>query len=144
MKLSEKGRELLVELEGKRNHSYQDVAGLKTIGVGHLIKPGEDMEYLTDEQVDELLTHDLSLFEGVVNTLVDVSIDQCQFDALVIFAFNVGLKAFSGSTLLKVLNHGDYDNVPDQLMRWNKAGGKIVAGLTHRRDKEIELWKGNV
>lgn len=144
MKLSEKGRELLIELEGKRNHAYQDVAGLKTIGVGHLIKPGEDMEYLTDEQVDELLTHDLNLFESVVNTLVDVSIDQCQFDALVIFAFNVGLKAFSGSTLLKVLNHGDYENVPDQLMRWNKAGGKIVAGLTNRRDKEIKMWNGDV
>lgn len=142
MKLSGKGRALLIELEGKRNHVYEDVAGLNTIGVGHLLKPGESMTYLIDEQVGHLLSDDLEIFEKSVNALVKSPIYQCQFDALVIFAFNVGIGAFSSSTLLKVLNHGDYENVPDQLMRWNKAGGKVVAGLTNRRKAEIKLWEG--
>lgn len=142
MKLSEKGRALLIQLEGKRNHVYEDVAGLKTIGVGHLLKPGESMTVLTDEQVDELLTKDLDRFERVVSMRVYVPMNQQQFDALVIFAFNVGAVAFLKSTLLNVLNHGDYENVPDQLMRWNKAGGKVVAGLTNRRQAEVKLWEG--
>lgn len=142
MKLSEKGRALLIELEGKSNHVYEDVAGLKTIGVGHLLRYGEHMTYLNDQQIDNLLSDDLAIFEKSINTLVRVPVDQDQFDALVIFAFNVGIGAFSGSTLLKVLNHGDYENVPDQLMRWNKDGGKVIAGLTNRRKAEIQLWEG--
>ena len=142
MKLSDKGRALLILLEGKRNHVYEDVAGLQTIGVGHLLKPGEDMAYLTDEQVDDLLDDDLNKFEWAVTVKVHVPLIQHQFDALVIFAFNVGVAAFATSTLLKRLNAGDYESVADQLMRWNKSGGKVVAGLTNRRKKEIELWEG--
>jgi lysozyme len=142
MKLSEKGRALLIELEGKRNHIYEDVAGLKTIGVGHLLKPGEDMTDLTDEQVDELLTKDLEIFERLVFGAVIAKINQAQFDALVIFAFNVGAGAFLKSTLRQVINRSEFDQVPYQLMRWNKAGGKVVAGLTNRRKAEIKLWEG--
>ncbi|MBP9869897.1 MAG: lysozyme [Nitrosomonas sp.] len=142
MKLSDKGRALLIELEGKRNHAYQDVVGLRTIGVGHLIKPGEDMAYLTDEQVDELLTKDLLDFEVAVDVCVDVKLNQNEFDALVIFAFNVGKEAFRKSTLRQVINRSEFAEVPKQLMRWNKSGGKVVAGLTNRRKKEIEIWEG--
>lgn len=142
MKLSEKGRALLIELEGKRNHVYEDVAGLKTIGVGHLLKPGEDTGPLSDEEIFDLLEADLLPFERRISRDVIVILDQCQFDALVIFAFNVGINAFKNSTLLKVLNHGDYENVPDQLMRWNKSGGKVVAGLTNRRKAEVDMWRG--
>jgi len=142
MKLSEKGRALLIKLEGKRNHVYEDVAGLKTIGVGHLLKPGETMEYLTDAEIDKLLTNDLQTFERTINERVTVPLTQDQFDALVIFMFNIGWPAFLRSTLFKVLNHGDYENVPDQLMRWNKAGGKVVAGLTNRRKAEVDMWNG--
>jgi GH24 family phage-related lysozyme (muramidase) len=142
MKLSDKGRALLIELEGKRNHVYEDVAGLKTIGVGHLLKPGEDITYLTDEQVEELLTKDIAQFELAVNRFVNVKLNQNEFDSLVIFVFNVGIDAFYKSTLLKLINLSEFVGVPDQLMRWNKAGGKVVAGLTNRRKKEIKLWEG--
>lgn len=144
MKLSEKGRALLIELEGKRNHVYEDVAGLKTIGVGHLLKPWESMTELSDKEIDDLLTQDLGRFEKAVKTFVHVDINQSQFDALVIFAFNVGEAAFLKSTLLKDLNSGFYDHVPYQLMRWNKAGGKVVAGLTNRRKAEVDMWNGVV
>jgi lysozyme len=142
MKLSEKGRALLIELEGKRNHVYEDVAGLKTIGVGHLLKPGETMTELTDLEVDELLIKDIAQFELAVNRFVRTKLTQNEFDTLVIFTFNVGIDAFCKSTLLKVLNRSEFAEVPNQIMRWNKAGGKVVAGLTNRRKKEIELWKG--
>ena len=142
MRLSHKGRALLTQMEGKSNHVYEDVAGFKTIGIGHLLKLGETMTYLTDEQIDDLLDDDLSKFELAVTIGVHVPLTQHQFDALVIFAFNVGVTAFSTSTLVKKLNAGDYNSVPSQLMRWNKAGGKVVSGLTNRRKKEIELWEG--
>jgi len=142
MKLSDKGRALLIQLEGKRNHVYEDVAGLKTIGVGHLLKPGEDMAYLTDEQVEELMTKDIAQFELAVNRFVRVKLAQNEFDALVIFVFNVGIDAFCKSTLLKLINRSEFAEVSKQLMRWNKSGGKVVAGLTNRRKAEIKLWEG--
>jgi lysozyme len=66
---------------------------------------------------------------------------QNQFDALVSFAFNVGVAAFLESTLLRLLNGKAYDMVPDQLKRWSRDNGHIVPGLTHRRQKEIDLWR---
>ena len=142
MKLSDKGRALLVELEGKRNHVYEDVAGLKTIGVGHLLKPGETWSYLTDDHIDDLLDKDLLEFEAAVDVCIDVPLDQHEFDALVIFAFNIGVNAFRKSTLRQVINRSEFAEVPRQLMRWNKAGGKVIAGLTNRRKAEIKLWEG--
>lgn len=142
MKLSEKGRALLIELEGKRNHVYEDVAGLKTIGVGHLLKLGETMTEITDDQINDLLSSDLVRFERTVNNAVKVELNQSRFDALVIFVFNIGVFAFLKSTLLKNLNRSQYDNIPAQIMRWNKAGGKVSEGLTNRRKAEIKLWEG--
>jgi len=142
MKLSEKGRALLIKLEGKRNHVYEDVAGLKTIGVGHLLKPGETFTELTDDEVDALLIKDVEEYEMAVNKIVTVALTQCQFDALVIFAFNVGIGAFSRSTLLKNINDYEKYRVPDQLMRWNRVGGKVVEGLTNRRKAEVDMWNG--
>jgi len=95
---------------------------------------------LTDQQVLDLLSQDVNPAAAAVTTRVTVTLSQNQFDALVSFTFNVGIGAFSGSTLLKVLNQGQYNQVPDQLLRWNKAGGKVVPGLTNRRQNEIKLW----
>ena len=95
---------------------------------------------LTEQQCWDLLEQDLSCFERAVNKEVKVPLTQNQFDALTSFAFNVGITNFWESTLLRLLNKGEYEKVPDQLKRWNKAGGKVVAGLINRRDKEIALW----
>lgn len=79
-------------------------------------------------------------FVNTVNTSVTVPLSQNQFDALVSFAFNVGATAFQGSTLLSVLNQGNYDDVPSQMLRWNRAGGRVLRGLTRRRTAEGELF----
>lgn len=154
MQMSTNGRELLSQWEGFEEKVYKDSAGLDTIGVGHLItKPeknagaitinGTAVAYangLTKQQVLDLLGQDLDRFEKAVNDNVKVSLSQNQFDALVSFSFNVGGGNFRSSTLLRLLNEGKYDEVPAQLRRWNKAGGKVVQGLVNRRENEIKLW----
>ncbi len=155
MKMSANGKKLLSQWEGLRNKVYKDVAGLPTIGVGHLLTKeeinsgkitidGEPVEYdagLDDEQVIALLSQDLNRFEQAVSEGVHVPLNQNQFDALVAFTFNIGVGAFEKSTLLKELNQGRYDEVPEQMRRWVKAGGKTVAGLVNRRENEITLWE---
>lgn len=154
MKMSDNGRALLTEWEGKETHVYRDSAGMPTIGVGHLLTKDEitsgkilidgvPVKYangLTGQQIDKLIEQDLSWAESAVNTYIDVELNQNQFDALVSFTFNTGKQAFYSSTLRRVLNQGRYDLVPEQLARWNRAGGKVIQGLVKRRNHEIELF----
>lgn len=158
MQMSEHGLELIKQWEGFKPDVYKDSAGLPTIGVGHLITKSEQttgeivigglpVQYangLTGQQVLDLLSQDVQPAEQAVNNGVKVALDQNQFDALVSFTFNVGVGAFTSSTLLKVLNQSQYDGVPDQLRRWNKAGGKVVQGLVNRRENEVKLWNGQI
>ncbi len=158
MQMSEQALELLKQWEGFETKVYNDSAGLPTIGVGHLITASEQtsgaivitglsVQYadgLTDQQVVDLLGQDVQPAEQAVNGGVQVALAQNQFDALVSFTFNVGAGAFNDSTLLKVLNQGHYDQVPDQLRRWNKAGGQVVQGLVTRRENEVKLWSGQI
>lgn len=159
MRLSEKGKKLLAEWEGFKTEIYKDSAGLETIGIGHLLTQSELTLYevelddgsranfhdgLTEDQVISLLALDMRRFERAVTDAVASDLVQDQFDALVIFAFNIGVSAFRGSTLLKVLNQGRLIDVPNELRKWNKAGGKVVQGLINRREKEIVLWNGTI
>lgn len=148
------GKNLFKEWEGLKTEAYADSGGALTIGIGHLLTRSEltsgkiviggaAVEYrngLSEAQCWQLLDQDLDSAEKAVNEAVLVPLNQNQFDALVSFAFNVGNGAFKGSTLLKVLNQGLYDQVPAQLGRWNKIHGQVVKGLTNRRNKEIALW----
>jgi lysozyme len=152
--MSDNGKRLLAQWEGIRLEVYNDVAGVPTIGVGHKLTPQElssgllqignnavaYADGITQQQAMDLLGQDLVPYEKAVNSFVMVPLNQNQFDALVSFAFNVGLSAFHGSTLLKVLNQGGYDQVPAQLLRWTHADGEVVPGLVTRRKNEIELW----
>ena len=141
MNISPNGLKFLMEAEGCVLKIYKDSAGYPTIGTGHLIRKGEDFSAgLTTEQAQDLLQKDLVRFEAVVNEKVTVALTQNQYDALVSFAFNVGDGAFRSSTLLKRLNAGDYTAVPDQLMKWTKAGGRVNDGLITRRRNEAKLW----
>ena len=148
-----------MEWEGFKAEIYKDSAGLKTIGVGHLLTQDELSLYevelddgsrvsfhdgLTEGQVFLLLARDVQRFEKAVTDAVTSDLAQDQFDAIVIFAFNVGISAFRGSTLLRVLNQGRLGDVPNELRKWNKAGGKVVQGLINRREKEIALWSGTL
>lgn len=154
MKMSAHGLNLLEQWEGFKLKVYKDSAGLPTIGVGHLLTKSEltsgkivikgvTVKYangLTNQQVIDLLAQDVAPVGQVVTKAVTVPLTQNQFDALVSFAFNVGNAAFSGSTLLKVLNQKQYKEVPEQLLRWTRSGGKVVPGLVNRRENEIKLW----
>lgn len=154
MKMSKKGLDKLAEWEGVKTEVYKDSAGLPTIGVGHLLTKdelrsgkinilGRNVKYgdgLTEDQVEALFQQDIVSRETAVDKLVRVPLSQNQFDALVSFVFNVGRQAFQNSTLLKVLNDGRYQDVPDQLERWIYSGGKKVDGLVNRRRNEISLW----
>lgn len=119
---------------------YKDAAGLPTIGYGHLIKsttPDYAREGpITKEQATELLRADAEIAASEVRKRVTVKLTQPQFDALVSFTFNVGNGAFRKSTLLKRLNAENYADVPTQLMRWVKAGGRTLRGLQNRRRAE--------
>ena len=154
MQMSTHGLELLEQWEGFKPNVYKDSAGLPTIGVGHLLTKSElssgkiainglPVQYsngLTDQQVLDLLSQDVKPAEQAVTNNVKVPLNQNQFDALVSFTFNVGVGAFTSSTLLKVLNQQQYTEVPTQLLRWTRAGGQVVQGLVNRRQNEINLW----
>jgi lysozyme len=158
MQMSQHGLQLLEQWEGFKTQVYKDSAGLPTIGVGHLLTRSElssgkiiingvPVQYsggLTQQQVTDLLAQDVKPAEQAVTGGVKVALNQNQFDALVSFTFNVGVGAFQGSTLLKLLNQGQYDQVPAQLLRWTRAGGVVVQGLVNRRNNEIKLWNGQI
>jgi lysozyme len=137
--------ELVKKLEGCILEAYKDQAGVPTIGVGHTggVYMGQK---ITQAQADELLRKDLAEFVEAVNSLVKVPLNQNQFDALVIFSFNVGKGALAKSTLLKKLNAGDYKGAAEQFDVWNKitdpdTGKKVVSqGLANRRNAEQALF----
>ena len=95
---------------------------------------------ITEAQAHEMLVEELDEYESYINDLVTVSLNQNQFDAMVSWVYNLGGGNLKASTLLKVLNSGDYNGVPEQIMRWNKAGGKVLEGLTRRRQAEADLF----
>lgn len=131
--------------EGVRLKPYQDPIGLWTVGVGHLIGDGKTLPIewfrtLTIDEVDELLKSDLRKFERGVLRLCPNHLTQSRFDALVSFAFNVGLGNLQASTLRQKHNRGDILGASQEFLRWNKAGGRVLRGLTIRRKDESNLY----
>lgn len=144
MKTGKKGIELIKQFEGCKLTAYKCPAGVWTIGYGTTGKvDGKPIckgIKITKSKAESLLKEDLATFEKSVSNYVKVSINQNQFDALVSFAYNVGAGALKGSTLLKKLNKKDYKGAAEEFLRWNKAGGKVLAGLTRRREAERKLF----
>lgn len=140
MQISEKGIQLIESFESLRLESYQDVRGIWTIGYGSTLNVLPGMT-ITQEQAEQRLAQDLASAEAAVNVNVRVPLTQTQFDALCSFTFNCGNAAFKQSTLLRLLNQGDYAGAAEQFIRWDKAGGEVVAGLLRRRQAEIALFK---
>lgn len=141
MKISQRCVDLVKRWEGCKLKAYQDVVGVWTIGYGSTgpdIKEGLEWTYL---QAEERLKKDLQRFEDAVNQCVKTSVTQNEFDALVSWCYNVGPTAVKNSTLIKMLNAGvPRKDVADQLLRWDKAGGRQVFGLTNRRRAERDLF----
>lgn len=138
-KINQAGLELVKQFEGLRLSAYICPAGVPTIGYGSTkgVKMGD---CITKAEAEALLIQDLERFEKAVNKAVKVPLTANQFSALVCFAFNVGIGAFQDSTLLRVLNQSDYAAAANELLRWNKGGGKVLPGLTRRRQAERALF----
>jgi len=146
--VSEPGIRLTKESEGWIPYLYNDAARYCTIGYGHLVKlapcdgrePAEFLRGLTEPQGHALLVRDMASAQYAVMTNVKGSITDGQFAALTDFTFNVGTANLASSTLLKVLNKGQLDQVPTQFRRWVLAAGKQLPGLVARREREISLF----
>ena len=139
MKTSGIGIELIKEFEGCRQVAYQDSVGVWTIGYGHT-KDVYEGQLVIKKTCETMLAEDLEEFEDYVESYVKVELSQNQFDALVAWTFNLGPGNLSESTMLKKLNEGDYDAVPDEIRRWNRAGGEVLRGLIRRRAAEANLF----
>jgi len=141
MRLSAAGLDLLKKSEGFRDRIYTDVAGFRTIGFGHRLAPVEAYpESITAAQAESILFADLGTAESAVQRLVKVPLSQGQFDALVDFVYNLGAARLASSTLLRYLNAGNYDAAAWQLLAWDHAGTREIAGLKLRREAEFHMW----
>jgi lysozyme len=144
VRTSDSGLEFIRHHEGLETKAYPDPGSSDghpwTIGVGHTrgVKKGDTC---TVEQAMVWLREDVRDAEAAVLRLVKVPLSQDQFDALVSFVFNVGAGALEKSTLLRMLNSGDYFGAAVQFERWNKNDGRVMAGLTRRRKEERDLFE---
>lgn len=142
--VNQAGMELIKEFEGFRRNAYLCPAGVWTIGYGSTFYPDgrkvQKGDVISNKEAEELLKITVNNFANEVDRLVTVPINDNQFSALVSFTFNVGVYAFKNSTLRRVLNQGNYQEAARQFLRWDKAGGKTLAGLTRRRQAERNLF----
>jgi lysozyme len=139
MHISAEGLSLIKKFEGCELKAYRCAANVLTIGYGTIKNVTEGME-ITQEEAETLLQEEMHEYEGYINDMVKVPLEQHQFDAMVSWVFNLGSGNLSSSTLLKKLNNSEYDEVPAQIRRWNKAGGKVLDGLIRRREAEAKMF----
>jgi lysozyme len=143
---SAEGRVFIEDFEGLVLVASDDGFGNPTVGYGHTTPQGPPPVHIglsiTKEQADAILSKDLHETEYQINTWVVVPLTQNQFDALVSFQFNTG--ALHTSTLLKRINNRDYTGAADEFLKWNHANGKVVAGLTRRREAERKMFLSSV
>ena len=162
MKLSDKGICLLKQLEGcvkygNKHVVYDDKTGKPvninkilprgaTIGYGHLINSEEDFRNgITEKQATAILLSDIAIVERAIKNTINVNLLQHQYDALVIFAYNIGIQNFVNSTVVKYVNNPNfksskYPTLKSAWMAWNKSGGREITGLTNRRNQEFMLF----
>lgn len=138
---------LLKKFEGCKLKAYRCPANVCTIGYGHTSAAGapevKDGMVITQERAEEILKVDILKYERAVEDLVKVELTQNQFDVLVDFAYNAGVGALKSSTLLKKVNAGKFDDVPAELMKWTKGGGKVLPGLVRRRQAAVVWWNAD-
>lgn len=138
--INQAGLTLIKSFEGCELVAYADAVGVPTIGWGHT---GSDVHLgltITQEHADALLESDLRVFENGVNNLVARDLTPNQFAALVSFAYNLGLNALAGSTLMRDVNAGEFPAAADQFGEWVSAGGHVLEGLVRRRAAERTLF----
>lgn len=144
-KLDSNGYKLIQGFEGLRLSAYKDSAGIPTIGYGNItyidgskVKMGDK---ITQEKADLLFQYYANKFASQVDSIITKSVNQNQFNALVSLAYNIGIGAFSKSTLLKKVNVNPNDNtIKNEFMKWVNSGGRKIQGLVNRRAKEASLY----
>ena len=145
-KVSDYGLELIKKHEGFRSMPYLDAVKVPTIGYGNTFYPDGTKVTMKDKPISrneatELLKIIVDKFEIGVLKVVTSNINQNQFDALVSFSYNLGLGSLSKSTLLKKVNINPNDpTIKNEFLKWDKAGGKVLKGLTRRRNEESEHY----
>jgi lysozyme len=154
-KLTQRGLDLIAEFEGFVPYAYNDAAGHATVGYGRLLHHGPVTQADRDRYGTKarpkvsaelglrMLEEDAESFERIVRDFVKVPVTQGEFNALVSFSFNVGAGALRGSTLLRLLNARKRRAAAREFVKWNKAGGRELAGLTRRREAEARMFRGN-
>ena len=141
MHTSEEGIALLKHFEGCELNAYQDSVGVWTIGYGHTKGVERGMK-ISQEEAESMLQQELEHeYEDYISD-IDQELTQCQFDALVCWVYNLGPTNLRSSTMLKEIIAGNMDLVPFKMQRRDKAGGKVLLGLTRRRNAEALLFKG--
>ena len=141
LSLSAAGFVTITQFEAYRAQAYDDGVGVSTIGFGSTagVKPGDK---ITVEKALVRALQDASKYEGALKQCVTVPLHQREYDAFVSLAYNIGPGAFCGSTLVKKLNAGDYAGACAEISKWNRAGGRVLAGLVKRRDAERAQCEG--
>lgn len=154
--ISKRALEMIKHHEGVKFKPYRCPAQLWTIGVGHVLYPEQgkmkvedrlqfalrpdDARTFTKEEVDAILQADLRRFVAGVQRYCPSGLTQGRLDALVSFAFNVGLGTLQRSTLRQKHNRGDFEGAAEEFMKFTKAGGKVLRGLVNRRNDERALY----
>lgn len=145
MRINRAGIDLIKEFEGLRLEAYKCPAGVWTIGHGTTagagvgIKPAAGM-VITEAEAEWYLEQSVAKFAAGVEAVVTAPIDENEFAALVSLSYNIGMSAFRKSSALRWLNAGDKAKAAAGIKLWNKAGGKVLAGLVRRREAEVELF----
>ena len=143
MKISQAGIDLIRRFEGCSLTPYLCPAGYWTVGYGHVIGIGKtkpEKQLYTQEEVDELLRTDLARFEQGVLRYCPVNLTQFEFDSLVSFSFNLGLGVLQRSTLRRKILRQDRQAAAKEILKYNKAGGQVLKGLTRRREAEYRMF----
>jgi len=144
VKINTAGLDLIKRWEGLRLTAYQDSVGVWTIGYGHTAEAGPPAPKagmkITEQEATDLLARDLGQYERAVTKAISVAPTSNQFAAMVSLCYNIGPANFATSTVVKLVNAGNPRGAAEAFLRWNKAGGKVLAGLTHRREDEKKLF----
>lgn len=147
MNLSAEGINLIKRFEGVRSRPYRCSAKLWTVGVGHLIGDGKSLpdswnRTFTEEEINALLIRDLNRFERGIRMYIKVPLRQCEYDSLCSFSFNLGLGTLQRSTLRQKINRNDKEGAAKEILKYCRAGGKIIRGLQIRREAEYRMFLG--
>ncbi len=144
MRMNAAGLKILKKFEGWRGTAYRDPVGVRTIGYGHTSAAGHPKVYegmkISRKQAEAILLDDLEKTSALIMPMIKVRLNDNQYSALLSFAYNVGAGNFRKSSVLRYTNASRFSDVPSRLMLWNKAGGKILRGLTRRRVAEGALF----